>query len=58
MSRRTRVLAAATRPRRTSANVVKVNPLVWRKALSLAHGDASRIDVVTPDEVVVRNPRE
>lgn len=47
--------ARERRPRARRVDVsASVNPSVWRQALALAGGDASRIEVVSPLEVVVR----
>lgn len=54
----TRDAAARRRgkPRRKPAEVqvTRVHPLVWQTALELADGDATRIEIRTEEEVVVR----
>ena len=37
--------------------VVRVNHYVWEQAIALADGDALRIEVISPDEVLVHNDR-
>lgn len=38
--------------------VIRVNYRVWEQAIALADGDALRIEVISPDEVLVHNKRE
>jgi len=52
--------AAAARQHRSSARsgpvlVTRVHPRVWATAIELANGDTSRIRVISPTTVVVRN---
>lgn len=43
-------------PRQHAAvTILRVHPLVWRRALHLADGDARRIEVLHEQAVVVRN---
>ena len=37
--------------------VVRVNHYVWEQAIVLADGDTLRIEVISPDEVLVYNDR-
>lgn len=48
-------MSAATSPRQTAVMKVKPNPLAWKKAMQLAKGDAKRIEVRDPEELVVHN---
>lgn len=41
--------------RRTVTHYVKVDPRVWKTALRLANGDATRLTVVHETEVIVNN---
>lgn len=40
---------------RTVTHYIKVDPRVWKAALGLAEGDATRITVVHKTEVIVNN---
>ncbi len=41
----------------SDVHVVQVNPLVWRRAMELADGDARRIEIIDPTRVTVHNKR-
>lgn len=45
----------ASRPRCGPVTVVQVVPAVWRRALGLAAGDTSRLQILGPGSVVVHN---
>lgn len=36
--------------------IIKIHKGVWEKALKIAGGDRQRIEVVSPEEVIVHNP--
>ena len=55
MPRKTRLPAKKTAAPATPAKILKPDPLVWKTALKLAKGDASRLLVTRSDEVVVLN---
>jgi hypothetical protein len=48
-------VSPARSPRRTEVVRLRPNPLAWNAALKLAGGDAKRIEVLAPDELVVHN---
>jgi hypothetical protein len=49
---------ATAKKRRQTATKTKVDARVWKAALRLAGGDALRIQVKSPTEVVVNNKRK
>ena len=55
MSRRTRLVAQATRPAKAEVVVVKAEPVVLSAAIGLAGGDWRRIRVQWDGSVVVLN---
>lgn len=55
MARRATLKNMATKRRKSAdVKVIKVTPKVWKEAMALAKGDAKRIEVVSPTEVIVR----
>lgn len=47
----------AARPPTPEVETTQINPAVWRAAMQLAGGDASRLEIISTSEVRVRNTR-
>lgn len=39
----------------SQAQILKVNPLIWKKVRQLVKGDFARIEIIDPENVVVHN---